>query len=169
MSLLVARTEGKSEPPVPGDTGRWSPNTRPATSLRDLQVPPKPATACQVRPLHGLRRTVAKGRNFESSGRGHQETFRLIRVFALCKCAGWPVYETLGLETSLKLGFFSRAPRRPWCGRLHLRWAWKLWATKNPALWRSGPKTWRQRWCRRAVWLSSKWRLNQCGLRDYFY
>ena len=63
------------------------------------------------RPCHGLRRTVAKGRNFESSGRApkvHQETFRSIRAFALCTCkfAGWPVYETLGLETSLKLRVF---------------------------------------------------------------
>ena len=61
------------------------------------------------RPCRGLRRTVAKGRNFESSGRAskvHQETFRFIRAFALCKFAGWPVYETLGLETSLKLKFF---------------------------------------------------------------
>ena len=47
---------------------------------------------------------MAKGRNFESSGRGlqGQETFRSIRAFALCKFAGWPVYETLGLETSLR-------------------------------------------------------------------
>ena len=61
------------------------------------------------RPCHGLRRTVAKGRNFESSGRAskvHQETFCSIRAFALCKFAGWPVYETLGLETSLELRFF---------------------------------------------------------------
>ena len=55
---------------------------------------------------HGLRRTVAKRWNFESSRRAskvHQETFR---AFALCKFAGWPVYETVGLETSLKLRFF---------------------------------------------------------------
>ena len=61
---------------------------------------------------HGLRRTVAKGRNFESSGRAskvHQETFR---VFALCKFAGWPVYETLGLETSLKLRFFFKGTKQ---------------------------------------------------------
>ena len=61
------------------------------------------------RPSHGLRRTVAKGRNFESSGRApnvHQGTFRSIRAFALCKFAGWPVCETEGLETSLKLRFF---------------------------------------------------------------
>ena len=61
---------------------------------------------------HGLRRTVAKGRNFESSGRAskvHQETFR---AFALCKFAGWRVYETLGLETSLKLRFFFKGTKQ---------------------------------------------------------
>ena len=38
----------------------------------------------------------------------HQETFCSIRAFALCNCkfAGWPVYETLRLETSLKLRVF---------------------------------------------------------------
>ena len=36
----------------------------------------------------------------------HQETFRSIRALALCKVAGWPVYETLGLETFLKLRVF---------------------------------------------------------------
>ena len=103
--------------------GRWSPNTlfgscvfagsTSATETGPLRV--------KERPCHGLRRTVAKGRNFESSGRApkvHQETFRSIRALALCKFAGWPVYETLGLETSLKLRFFfSRAPSTPWRGR----------------------------------------------------
>ena len=70
------------------------------------------------RPCHGLRRTVAKGRNFESSGRAskvHQETFRSTRsrAIALCKFAGWPVYETLGLETSLKLRFFFKGTKQP--------------------------------------------------------
>ena len=41
----------------------------------------------------------------------HQET-RLIRAFALCKCAGWPVYETLGLETSLKLRLFFKGTKQ---------------------------------------------------------
>ena len=36
----------------------------------------------------------------------HQETFRSNRAFALCKFAGWPVYATLGLETSSSSGLF---------------------------------------------------------------
>ena len=68
------------------------------------------------RPCNGLRRRVAKGRNFESSGRAskvHQETFCSIRAFALCNCkfAGCLVYETLGLETSLKLRFFFKGTK----------------------------------------------------------
>ena len=46
----------------------------------------------KVRPFHGLRMTVAKGRNFESSSRGHQGSSRNLpfdSCFALCKCAGW--------------------------------------------------------------------------------
>ena len=42
----------------------------------------------------------------------HQETFRSIRAFALCKFAGWPVFETLGLETSLKLRFFFKGTKQ---------------------------------------------------------
>ena len=114
VSLLVARTEGKSEPPaaVPGDwKGRWSPNTLPASSsyvfAGSISATETGPLRVKERLCHGLRRTVAKGRNFESSGRAskvHQETFR---AFALCKFAGWPVCETLGLETFLKLRFFK--------------------------------------------------------------
>ena len=103
-----------------------------AGSIRATETGP---LRVKERLCHGLRRTVAKGRNFESSGwasKVHQETFR---AFALCKFAGWPVYETLGLETFLKLRFFSRAPSRPWRGRPHLRWPWTLWAPKTPAQW----------------------------------
>ena len=114
VSLLVARTdlEGKSEPPVPWETGRgrWSPNTLPATSLRDRQVPPKPVHCKSKRDLAmDYEGQWQKAGTLESGGRAskvHQETFCSIRAFALCKFAGWPVYETLGLETSLKLRFF---------------------------------------------------------------
>ena len=126
VSLLVAPTEGKSEPPVPWETGRVD-SRRIYFQLRLSGIDKchrNRSTASQRETLP-LRRTVAKGRDFESSGpasKVHPETFRSIRAFALCKFAGWPVYETLGLETFLKLRFFSRAPSRPWCGRPHLRW-----------------------------------------------
>ena len=158
------------------DTGGWSPNTRPGTSLRDRQVPPKPATSCQSETFHGLRMTVAKGRNFESSSHGHQGSSRNI-PFESCVCsvqvcwlAGVWNFRFGDIPHGSSSGFFfSRAPSRPWRGRPHLRRAWTLWAPKNPALLRSCLRTWRQRRYRRAVWLSSKWRLNQRGLRDYFY
>ena len=117
MSLLVARTELKSEPPVPWETGRVN-GRRIHFQLRLGGIDKCPETGplrVKERPCHGLRRTVAKGRNFESSGRApkvHQETFRSIRAFALCKFAGWPVYETLGLETFLKLRFFFKGTKQ---------------------------------------------------------
>ena len=126
VSLLVARSEGKSEPPVPWETGRVDGRRNTSSYVFAGSTSATETGPLRVKPCHGLRRTVAKGRFFESSGRAskvHQETFRSIRVFALCKFAGWLVYKTLRLETSLKLRFFfSRAPSRPWRGRPHLRW-----------------------------------------------
>ena len=66
-----------------------SPNMRQATSLGDRQVPPKPVHCfVKVKPFHRLRRTVAKGKNFENSGwpaatKTHQEIFRSTRFVRL--------------------------------------------------------------------------------------
>ena len=89
------------------------------------------------RPCNGLWRTVAKGRNFESSGRAskvHQETLCSIRAFVLCKFAGWTVWNFRFGDIPQAQVFFLRAPCRPWRGRPHLRWPWTLWAPKTPAL-----------------------------------
>ena len=104
----------KSEPPVPWrlegsmvaeyTSSSFLAGSTSATETGPLRV--------KERPCHVLRRTVAKGRNFESSGRAskvHQETFCSIRAFALCKFVGWPVYETLGLEATSSSGFFKGA------------------------------------------------------------
>ena len=128
VSLLVARTEGKVNHQFLGrlEGSMVAECTSSYGFVGLISATETGPLRVKERPCHGLRRTVAKGRNFESSGRAskvHQETFRSIRAFALCKFAGWPVYETLGLETSLKLRFFfSRAPSRPWRSRPHLRW-----------------------------------------------
>ena len=95
------------------------------TSLRDRQVPGSHrnwSTACQSETLPWItkdsgKRRLAKGRNFESSGRGLQGSSRniigrSIRAFALCKFADWPVYETLGLETSSSSGFFFKGNKQ---------------------------------------------------------
>ena len=82
------------------------------TSLWDRQVPGSHrsrSTACQSETLPWITKEGGKGRNFESSGRGLEGSSRNI-PFNSCVCSvqvcGWPVYETLGLETSLSSGFF---------------------------------------------------------------
>ena len=126
--------------------GRWSPNTLPATRLtvRDRQVPGSHrnrSTACQSETLPWItmwRRTVAKGRNFERSGRGLQGSSRNI-PFDSCVCS----VQVCGLAGvwNFRFGdfpqaqvFFPRAPSRTWRGRPHLRWLWTPWAPKNLAL-----------------------------------
>ena len=127
------------------------------------------------KPCHGLQRTVAKGRNFESSCSGraskvHQETFCSIRAFALCKFAGWPVYETLGLETFLKLRFFFQGHQAglgavdpifdglEHCGQRKLQLSYP---------WRSNPRPWRQRRWSSKCHIGARMTIAGCGWNCY--
>ena len=119
-------------------------------------------------PCHGLRRTVAKGRNFVSSGRAskfHQETFRsCVCSVQVCGLAGvWNF--RFGDIPQAKV--FFKGPKQAWRGRPHFDGLEHCGHRKLQLSypWRSDPRPWRQR----RYWLSSKSRLNQGGLRDYFY
>ena len=170
----MARTEGKSEPPVPWETGRVN-GRRIHFQLHVFAG----STSAWQPPVHcmskwdlatdyeGQWQKVGTSKAVAVASKVHQETFRLIRAFALCKFAGWPVYETLGLEKSSSSGFFpghqaGLGAVDPIVDGLEHRGHRKF-QLYYP--WRSDPRPWRQRRYR----LSSKWRLNHGGLRDYFY
>ena len=122
------------------------------------------------RPCHGLRRTVAKDKNFESSAEPpsviKKQSVRFVRLL----CASLRVGRCMKLyvwRLSQALDFFSRAPSRPWpvdpifdalehCLHRKLELSYP---------WRSDQRPWTQRRYR----LSSKKRLSHGGLRDYFY
>ena len=100
-------------------------------------MPPKPATSFQSKTfprIHKWRMTVGKGRNFESSSRGHQGSSRnlpfdsYVCSVQVCGLAG--VWNFRFGDIPQAQVFFSRAPNIPWRGRSHLRRAWTLWAPK---------------------------------------
>ena len=112
VSLLVARTEGNGELPVPG--GDWEVDGRQLfVKVRLCLIDKCHRNQCTVKviPFHGLRRALTRSKGVA----GHQGSSRIprsIHVFALCKFAGWPVNGTSGLETSLKLSFFFKGTRQ---------------------------------------------------------